>query len=447
MHFMKQYSSLLLAVVLTGFLIGCGGASEAGGDNNMGNGDDTSALSEFADALDYNISVVQADSINLSPDNLIDYYKVNFNTTGRYTFYLESLTSGTNIDYTYRLAGAVHDSQGAYLDSVNVGYQAFNSIGNENNIKEVDITIPGTYYLKFYRAEFERIVPIATSYKFHIEPSTANGLSQNSDHEYNDVQSQAAPLQLVTFQVDVNGTLNTERHTDHNDWYKLENLQIGKYTVFMKTKAGTVFRAPSDSMMIDVYNSNGINLTNYRMDVSGVLDNADRWQRKVFEVITVGDYYLKFNREYDLAATYSFKVVPSIANGYVLDADAEPNDEIHLAKNIILTYINTTIENSVMITDTLDSDDWFKFTADVSQDINITLKTLPGTQSGTYSLKAEILNKYGVIINTLPKSLFALSAANQEESDTFAVTSGDDYYIHIHRVYNLPSAYRVTLAK
>lgn len=443
MNLEKTYS-LLASLSLLALLSACGGSDNAG--ENTQSTPPTPPVSEFSKALDYNISGIQQDTLNFEEGNLVDYYKVDINATGKYTFYLESLPAGTNIDSTYYLSAKIYDKSETLLKEVQVNYKPFGSVGNENNTLAFDVTTAGTHYIKFTRLDINRIMNIATTYQFHIEPSIANGLVQDSDNEYNDVQSQATPLNLAEFQVDVNGTLSTTRHTDHIDWYELKNLVAGKYTIFMKTKPGTVFRSYGDSIVADIYNKYEVNYTNYRMDITGALDDANKWQREVFEVTTPGSYYLKLDR-YDLAANYSFKVIPSVANGYVLDADDEPNDEMHLSKAIVLSDTNTTLQNSVMITDTMDSDDWYTFTADVSQVITLKAETLTGTVFGTYGLHVDVVNKYGIVIKTVPSSEYALNGENQAESGTFSVVSGDDYYIHINRGTNLPTPYKITLQK
>lgn len=444
MNIKNKTYMLITSLSLLTLLSACG--AENAGDEETQTTLPTPPISEFSNAIDYNLSVIQQDTLNFEENNLQDYYKIDINATGKYTFYLESLPAGTNTSYVYSLSAKIYNPSEALIKDVRVRYAISNSLGNENNTLEFDVTTVGTHYLKFSRLDINRVNNIATAYQFHIEPSIANGLVQDSDNEYNDVQSQATPLNLAEFQVDVNGTLNTIKHTDHIDWYELKNLVAGKYTIFMKTKPGTTFRSLGDSIIADIYNEYEVNFTNYRMDITGVLDNADKWQRQVFEVTTPGNYYLKLDR-YNLAANYSFKVLPSVANGYVLDADGEPNDEKHLSKDIVLSDTNTTIQNSVMMTDTIDSDDWFKFTADVSQVMTLKAETLVGTVFGTYGLHIDVVNKYGIIIKTVPSSKYALNGENQAESGTFSVVSGDDYYIHIYRPTNIATPYKITLQK
>ncbi|QSZ43156.1 hypothetical protein GJV85_13350 (plasmid) [Sulfurimonas aquatica] len=429
-------------VIFTLLIVGCGGGSESAQSSN----EVIKAASDFDAAVEINISSTQLGDVNLETDNLVDYYKIDLNATGTYSLYLASLAGGTNVSYVYLLNAEVFNTQGITQGKVKVQYEYFNSTGTENVVAEFTANTIGTYYIKVYRARFDEPDAIATSYKFRIEPSVANGLEQNADLEYNDTFSQAAPLTLEKFSDDVNGTLNTTQISDHFDWYDLKDLKVGKYTIFFKSRAGTI-SAPGENIVADIYNNNAIAYTNYRMDLSYGLDGEGKWDRRVFEVTTPGSYFLRLYRVKSKAASYSFRVVPSVDNGLTQDSNDEPNDEIHLAKEISLSSSDTMISNSISTTDILDSNDWYKFTSDISGSVSVKVETLSATESGTYGLLVDLINENGVVVKTIPSSQYTLSSANLYINDTFTLENNATYYLHIYRTYNVKTAYKITLTK
>ncbi len=435
---LKTTSGLFLAIFL---LTGCGGGS---GDNSSPSAN--VSISEFASALELNVTQEVFDNVNILNDNLVDYYKVDINQTGIYTLYVESISAGTNADYAYTLETQIYNSDETYMQTNSI-YFSLLSNGQESTTTEFEIQDIGTYYFKIYRNRVGIPEDIATYYKFSIEKSISNGLVQDAEGELNDVLSQASPLVVGSFINDVNGTVNTTRHNDLNDWYELKNLDVGIYTLYLETKTGTVGSQGRSlgAKIYDIYGNVYSDLTtNYSIYD---MDEENEWVRRTFEVNTEGSYFINISREYNMASAYSFKVLPSIANGYVLDVNGEPNDEQVLAKSITLTDTNTTITDSINMTATTDSDDWFEFTSDVTQTINVKLETLTATQTGTYTLKLEILNSNGVVIKSIPNNQFLLDQADEETTDSVSLVNGSKYYLHINRRYNIPTDYKITMSK
>ena len=435
---LKTTSGLLLAIFL---LTGCGGGSEDDSSPNV-----RVIVSEFASALELNVTQEVSDNINILNDNLVDYYKVDINQTGIYTLYVESISAGTNASYVYRLNTQIYDPDETYMQTSSI-YFPLHSNGEESNTMEFDIQTVGTYYLKISRNDINIAKNIATYYKFSIEKSLNNGLIQDAEGELNDVLSQAYPLDVATFINDVNGTVNTTRHNDLNDWYELKDLHTGIYTLYLETKTGTP-GSLARSLQARVYDKYGNVYSDLSADYSIYdMDEANEWVRRTFEINSEGSYFINISREYNMASAYSFKVLPSIANGYVLDVNGEPNDELVLAKSITLTDTNTTITDSISMTDTTDSDDWFEFTSDVTQNVEVKLETLAATQSGTYTLKLEILNSNGVVIKSIPSDQYSLNDANEETIDSVDLVNGDKYYLHVNRIANVPTDYQITMSK
>ncbi|PCI28639.1 MAG: hypothetical protein COB67_05875 [SAR324 cluster bacterium] len=440
----KGYISLLAIALL---FSACGGGSSDNGGDPVGEVPPVVGITEFTGAVEISLSNERNDSINIEDNNLIDYFKLEVTSLGIYTLYTSSYAAGTDADYAYRLQTDIHGPDELMIKRSTLNFE-LTSIGEEWQTTEFEVTEIGTHYFKTYR---ERVGPAenkTTNYKFQIEPSLKNNLVQDEEGEFNDVQSQATQHTVGSFIHDINGTVNVVRDSDAADWYELQNLIPGTYTLYLEAKSGTEYISSGQSLRAKVYDIYG----NLHTDLSaayavGNMDQAGEWYRETFEVLSNESYFIKISRDYDLSTAYSFKVLPSIANGYELDANGEPNDVQVLAKSIVLDDINTTIEDSINMTDITDADDWFEFTSDVTQTVDIRLETLSGTTGGTYTLLLEIVDVYGNTLKQIPTNQFLLNYENEYVVDSFNLVMGSKYYLHVNRRYNPLTTYKITISK
>lgn len=439
------------AMLAVAFIVGCGGGgsgnqsssnSSSGGNQSISNSSKSSSSSlpnEFATASQIELSATTIDSVNINTDDLVDYFAIQLNKAGKYALYLESIPEGTDKSYVYDLYAYMYDDNTTEIFNTIVEYQAFDSEGNENGVKEFTVNTAGVYYLKVFRGRFADPKDVATSYKFHIEPSIENGLIQNDHDEFNDVLSQATPLSRSTLLDYHNAQLNTELHSDHADWYGLGELNESTYVFYLQTHVGTVYRSADAIIQAAVYDENGnlyVNLASSENQAN--LYQSDGWLRSTFPITNAGKYYVKFSRDYDFATNYSFKV---------LDDTVKTGDEMATAIPLTLEEVNTTIVNSINIESVTDSDDWYVFSSPVSDTIHINLETLEGTMNSTYTLKLEIVDEYGNTILTLPADNYTLNTANRSVNDDVNLQAGKTYFLHLHRYGYIGTNYKLTLAK
>ena len=438
----KRISLLILVLIFSA----CGGGGSDSGDGSTGNNPPAQNATEFEDATALTLSNDRNDSVNIEENNLIDYFKLEVTQLGIYTLYISSYEAGTNADYAYPLLTDIHGSDELLIKRSTLNFE-LTSTGEEWQTTEFEVTEIGTHYFKIYRERLGVPSDKATNYMFHIEPSLSNGLVQNNDGEFNDVQSQATPRDVNVFVNDINASVNVVRNSDATDWYELKNLMVGTYTLYLETKAGT-FGSQGQSLRAKIYDRYG----NLHTDLSSAysildMDEAGEWSRKTFDILANDSYYVKVSRDYNRATPYSFKVLPSIANGYVLDTTGEPNDELVLAKILSLQDTNTTLEGSINITTITDSDDWFEFTSDVSQSVLVKFETLIGTVMGSYTVQLSIYDTNGNEIKKIPSNQFLLDQANKSTTDTVNLVNGSKYYFRVNRIYNQASSYKITIAK
>ena len=93
---------------------------------------------------------------------------------------------------------------------------------------------------------------------------------------------------------------------DHTEEiYKITLSKTGVYTLYMETLPGT---ADSDgtethAYVYDEYGTELVDLyASYNMDAVG------EWNRKTFEALNAGDYYIRINRDYNIDTVYTFKI-------------------------------------------------------------------------------------------------------------------------------------------
>ena len=453
---MKKKTPIFTFMLLGTLLItGCDSTQEKSADSPIQslpfNSEDNTTMEredntteEGPEIKDINLSTLITDSVNIIEDNSFDYYQLDINETGIYTIYLESIPQGTNNDYAYTLDLQIFTTDKNYLDVAAVHYSLI-GIGDEYATKEFEATEIGTYYFKVLRGRFGVTHDVPTNYKFHVEPSVANGLIQDEDNELNDVLSQATPLNEGNFTHYVNYELNRARRTDNLDWYELKDLKVGTYVFYMKTKVGTVFRANRDYLTPILYDEYGNEYVNLLSSTGRDIDKADGWIRTKFEVISSGSYFLKFSRESNVATNYEFKILPSVENGYIA-IDNEANDEKELAISFDLNETNTTLVGSINITEVTDSDDWYVFTAD-STSLTITVETLEGTQDLGENFRVSVFDEYDIEIKNIPNNTYGLKTANLSETAIVSLEIGKEYFIRASRGGYAPTRYKITLEK
>jgi len=160
-----------------------------------------------------------------------DYYSINIEKTGKYTFFM-NLLPGT--DSISKVDVRLITEETAEIPLSPTSF-SFYKEGNKIR-KEVDLTA-GKYNLKISRDQ-----KIA-KYAFSLHPSIVNGLIQDNDKEPNDTPSMAAPISLNE---DVIGSLhvtrealNSLRNSDDTDYYSIDINTAGDYNFTMNLLNGT----------------------------------------------------------------------------------------------------------------------------------------------------------------------------------------------------------------
>ena len=407
-------SGLLVAALLT--MTGCGAAEDGTADNNK-DADGTSQ-SPYPNAVAYTLSSEVEGLINETSDHKEEVYKVTHSQSGTYTVYLE-LLQGTGS----RTYATIYD-------------QAGNQITNSSTKKwerstfEVSTT-DSDFYIRINDYENK-----PSKYKLSIYPSVANGYVPDAEGEKNDVKAMATPITLAQASTEVNGSINITDKTDTEDWYKLPLSDTGTYTVYFHQLAGTA-TASGDYTSFIVYDELGNQLVRLPYSLSA----AGQYSRVTFEAIIAGNYYIRVSRGYDRAVKYKFTVLPSVANGYIQDAEGEKNDVKAMATPITLAQASTEVNGSINITDKTDTEDWYKLPLTATGSYNLNMEILTGREN--WRLRFNVYDSYDRVILKVDTS--ALNKAGESLVLPFNVTVASDYYIKVNAEINLPIKYKFSV--
>lgn len=400
---------------------------------------------EFANTTPIVLDTEYSDSVNIIPGNIVDRFSIDFNKTGKYTLYFDSLPTGTDPSYSYHIAVEVFNDQGVKLHSTQLVFSLV-ATGEAFVTSTFDISTTGQHFLKIYRTRTGVPTENTLNYKFQLTSSTENGLVHTADKELNDVISQAAVLNKAAFNMETKGSVNITRLSDLTDWYKLSDLQLGIHVMYFKSFAGTV---PNnfDYGMLTIYDQYGNIHTRISDGFTGINDNA-QMRRKPFEVLIAGDYYVKVEREANLALNYSFKALDPTDGGQGINVDSEPNDEQVHATQVDLNTPVTTLNGSVNIVDIIDSDDWYTFISNETGTATITATNVAGTANhAAAQLNVKVLDEYGASLLILPANQYDLDATGDSTSGSVDLVNGKQYFVHINRESNFQSQYKIDIAK
>ena len=235
-------------------------------------------------------------SINMTAkDDTSDYFKLPVTKTGSYTITMEMLSGTTDTDGA-ETGLFITDEYGTELVKLYDNYKLDKS--GDWNRKTFEVGSAGNLYISL-----SRYYNLAAKYSFHIEPSIANGLVQDSNNEPNNYTAQATPITWDQISTEVNGSINMTDRTDLIDYYKVTLTKTGTYTISMEMLSGTTDTdgAETGLFITDEYGTELIKLyDNYKLDKSGDTNS------KTFVVASSRTVYIRVTRYNNLAAHYSF---------------------------------------------------------------------------------------------------------------------------------------------
>jgi len=256
------------------------------------------AMSDIKGSL--NMSRNENNSLKNTDDT--DYYSLEFTNAGEYTFYF-NLFNGTTRNSSSKMVIELFDMYGTSVHQFYTNYL----YGKDGHRRETFSVSAGTYYLKIYRSGQDN----AAKYAFSIHPSLQNGLVQNSDREFNDEFSMAAPITLQEAEDVIQGSLNMTRneenslkYTDDTDIYSIDLDEDSTYHFRLELLNGTSSNS-SYKIKIGLFDASGTSIhqfnTRYLYQSGKTLDES-------FSIQSDGTYYLKIFRGGTETASYRFSM-------------------------------------------------------------------------------------------------------------------------------------------
>ncbi len=259
-------------------------------------------LVEAQSDVDGTLNITRAEDSSIKNSDQYDYYEINFDKTGTFTFYM-NLYEGTKAHSSVDMVVELKNDSGELIKTFTT---ATMDAAGDRMYQQFDIPTEGKYYLKLYRR-----LGYAAKYGFSIQPSLSNGLVQDTEGELNDFPSMATPLTLVEAQSDVDGTLNITRaedssikNSDQYDYYEINFDKTGTFTFYMNLYEGTKAHSSVD-MVVELKNDSGELIKTF---TTATMDAAGDSMNEEFDIETEGKYYLKLYRRLGYAADYGYKI-------------------------------------------------------------------------------------------------------------------------------------------
>ena len=236
---------------------------------------------------------------------------------------------------------------------------------------------------------------------------------------------------------EVEGLINeTAEHQD--EAYKVTFSESGTYTMYISLLPGTLNEGRDTYFYVYDSSENELLGAGY-----GDLEGPNDWIRKTFEVFSSGDYYIHVYRNENAVTKYKFAIYPSVENGYIQDAIGEKNDVKEMATPITFVQPFTEVNGSLNITDTMDTDDWYKLPLSTTGTYTMYMRLLPGTLGNGDDANFRV---YDASENELLRTDYDdLEGPNDWVIKTFEVFSAGDHYIHVNRNANAVTKYEFTI--
>ncbi len=154
-------------------------------------------------------------------------------------------------------------------------------------------------YIRVYRSDNRKAY-----YKFIIFPSLEKGLLQDAEGEPNDTYVMPTPISIGK---EITGKINVD-YVDKRDWYLLENLPPGIYSLKLEFLKGSERIELSRKFLVEIFNPDKAKIASgefvYSTGYPGNTLVVD------FEVIEQGDYRIQIYRTDYKKSYYKFIVLP-----------------------------------------------------------------------------------------------------------------------------------------
>lgn len=364
---------------------------------------------------------------------------ININTENTENTYIVGLESGVYAISAKLLSGTVDDGNNFIISVSNSNDEVLATL-NQNSLDATGeaedlsftATAKGNYSIKITRNN-----NADASYSLNLYPSIANGLTQNSNNEYNNFKEMATPLTLTEANTGISGDLNLQTE-DKRDWYSIDLNKTGVYALSTEILSGTT--NDGNNLVITVYNPSDEQITQLHQNS---LDASGEAEQFTFNANVTGKYKIKYYRNNDTDILYTFKVFPSVENGLVQDTSYEYNDFKEMATPLTLAQMNLDITSNINLTNK-DKSDWYSVELETgTYDINTEL--LAGTVNDGANMIITVLNTQNEQIAQLHQN--SLDAEADTETLSFNANLAGTYKVEFKRSENTTIYYKYNLNK
>ncbi|WP_457644682.1 carboxypeptidase regulatory-like domain-containing protein, partial [Persephonella sp.] len=141
----------------------------------------------------------------------------------------------------------------------------------------------------------------------NIYPEASKYVAWDGNYEPNNVDSTAFSINLGKAVISEINILNY----DTEDWFILEDLSPGVYTIIFEVESGT--DSSWGDLYIEIYDPSGAKIASQYM----YSPSDGKWLTFTFDAKQTGDYKIRLYRKNNLDTYYKFIVYPSVENGLV----------------------------------------------------------------------------------------------------------------------------------